>query len=120
MEILKNWRRFKFSPPVDATRKKIELHYTAKKKKNRKRILFTPLIGSRSYLPKLQRRKCLQQKLSLRYSFTDFQIHLQATNTSGLKYFRESVFEDVPTRTVPKIIFEMKCLKFHRLFHSIE
>ena len=59
-KLRKNWRRIKFSPPVDATpicREK-RLNYISRLQKNRKRILFTLLIGSRSYLPKLQRRKC--------------------------------------------------------------
>ena len=33
-----------------------------------------------------------------------------ATNTSDLKYFWKSVFEDVPTGAVPKIIFETNIL----------
>ena len=66
----RNWQHVKFSPPVDATpivAKKIELHFT-RLQKSRKCILFTLLIGSCSHLPTLQRRKGLQQKLSLHYS----------------------------------------------------
>ena len=71
--------------------------------KNRKRILVTLLIDSCSYLPKLQRRKGLQQKHSLGYSFTDFKIYLpqptllvwNISENLCLKMYRWELFQKI-------------------------
>ena len=115
----KNWRRVKFLPPVDATPIVTKTDwitiYGHKKFENAFFLLFlyAVVVIFQNHI-----------KESVYSKSFHFVIHLQISKSIyGLPALLVEMFPGTcvwrcATGAVPKIIFETKSLKFHRLFHS--